>query len=187
MDLDTLDYKIYCFFVSPNNPKYWVKRKKYLKNQYYKKAARISTLFPEVKKIRVDYEQEYQNHCYSWNVYLNTPGSTNRNEYDNYEKTRIISSSYFELGNYKERITLWKDEYANEKRDDLFVCHVNCANPTCIGDGFYLDDIITKAIKTRETYVEGEIKCEKADNLFKDMECGSVLRYKITIEYYTDK
>lgn len=185
MDLDTLGYKIYCFFVSQNNPKYWVKRRKYLKNQYYKKAASISTLFPEVKKIRVDYEQEYHNHPYFWDS--RTPDNTNRNEYGHFESTKITTSSYFELGNYIYSVALGKDEYEDEKKDDFFICHINCANPTCIGDGFYLDDIISKVIKAKKTSAEGEIKCKKADNLFKDYECGSVLRYKITIEYHTDK
>ena len=187
MDIDTLFYKIYCFFASQDNPKYWIKRRKHLNNQYYKKASKISVLFPEVKKIRVDYEQEYYNKNYSYtSIEQRTPSSTNKNEYSNFESTKIITSGFFELGNYMYKLALWKDEYAEEKRDDNFICHIKCANPTCIGQGFYLDDIITKAIKSKETYTEGEIICQAGDNHFKDRPCNSLLRYKIHIEYHTD-
>lgn len=187
MDLETLFFKIYKFFVSRDNPKYWVRRRKYLISQYYKKASKLSVLFPEVKKIRVDYEQEYHNKYYGWNVCSETPGDTNRNEYDNFEKTKIITSSFFDLGNYTYKLALGKDEYVDEKRDSKFICHVKCANPNCIGTGFYLDDIIKEAVKSKKTYDEGEISCNAADNHFRDKECKSVLRYKITIEYHTDK
>lgn len=187
MDLDTLFFKIYSFFVSQDNPNYWNKRRNYLNNQYYKKAQRISTLFPEVKKIRVEYEQEYHNKNYStFPLGTRTPDSINENEYHNFEHTTVITSSFFELGNYTYKIALWEDEYAEEKRDDRFICHIKCANPNCIGQGFYLDEVITKAIKSKEKYSEGEIKCKAGDNHYRDRACESLLRYKITIEYQTN-
>ena len=187
MDIDTILYKIYCFFSSPSNPKYWAKRRKYLIRQYDKKALSISELFPIVKKIRVDYEQEYHNHCYGSGLGTRTPFHTNRNEYGKFERTTIITSGFFEMGNYTYHVALGRNEYADEKRDDFFFCHINCTNPTCIGDGFYLDEIITKAIKSNKTSDEGELRCKAADNHYKDEECGCLLRYKITIEYHTDK
>ena len=153
--------------------KHYVKIRQKKLNQKFKDAKKISELFPNVKQINVKYEQVYKNHRYGFtSIEKMSECPPHENIYRNHEEETIKKKGYFDLLNIKDR------------DDDKFILYIQCANPTCCGAGFYLNDIASQAIKEEKEFINGKLKCSYADNEYREESCDDVLMYEIQISYY---
>lgn len=128
-----------------------------------------------------------------------SPRTSPRNEYLLEENARVeaspslaqqfpdLKSLTVDLGYYDSegRLRSSQIKYAVNLTHAKSVFRVGCQNPECVRGDFDLTNALAEAVNAGSTSVSSELRCHgwRSRTTIHSVECGKILRYKITLGY----
>ena len=130
---------------------------------------------------------------------MHNPRTSPRNEHLLREKIRVeaspsIADKFPELKSLTVDLSYY--DQAGRSRSSQIKYTVNlqharsafqfgCHNHECVGGNFDLSIVLARAVAARETYIDGEVRCEgwRSRTVIDSIPCHNLLRYTLTLEY----